>query len=66
MGYIQGEGRNEGTLFPVVLDDFVPSAAPKVSRNLQLPAVSDARDAPVRDRPPLRKIPKPNLSQNLI
>jgi transposase len=25
MGYIQGEGRNQGTLFPVVLDDFVPS-----------------------------------------
>ena len=24
MGYIQGEGRNQGTLFPVVLDDFVP------------------------------------------
>ena len=23
MGYIQGEGRNQGTLFPVVLDDFV-------------------------------------------
>lgn len=25
MSYIQGEGRNQGTLFPVVLDDFVPS-----------------------------------------
>jgi transposase len=24
MGYIQGEGRNQGTLFPVTLDDFVP------------------------------------------
>ena len=24
MGYIQGEGRSQGTLFPVVLDDFVP------------------------------------------
>jgi transposase/IS5 family transposase len=24
MGYIQGEGRDQGTLFPVVLDDFVP------------------------------------------
>ena len=24
MSYIQGEGRNQGTLFPVVLDDFVP------------------------------------------
>lgn len=24
MGYIQGEGRNQGTLFPVVLDDLVP------------------------------------------
>jgi transposase len=23
MGYIQGEGRNQATLFPVVLDDFV-------------------------------------------
>jgi hypothetical protein len=23
MGYIQGEGRNQGTLFPVTLDDFV-------------------------------------------
>ena len=23
MGYIQGEGRSQGTLFPVVLDDFV-------------------------------------------
>jgi hypothetical protein len=25
MGYIQGEGRNQATLFPVVLDDFVPT-----------------------------------------
>jgi transposase len=25
MGYIQCEGRNQGTLFPVVLDDFVPT-----------------------------------------
>jgi transposase len=25
MGYIQGEGRSQGTLFPVVLDDFVPT-----------------------------------------
>ena len=25
MGYIKGEGRNQGTLFPVVLDDFVPA-----------------------------------------
>jgi transposase len=25
MGYIQGEGRNQGTLFPVVLDDLVPA-----------------------------------------
>jgi len=25
MGYIQGEGRNQGTLFPVILDDFVPA-----------------------------------------
>jgi hypothetical protein len=25
MGYIQGEGRNKGTLFPIVLDDFVPA-----------------------------------------
>ena len=25
MGYIQGEGRNQVTLFPVVLDDFVPA-----------------------------------------
>jgi transposase len=24
MGYIQGEGRSQGTLFPVVLDDLVP------------------------------------------
>ena len=23
MGYIEGEGRNQGTLFPVMLDDFV-------------------------------------------
>jgi transposase len=23
MGYIQGEGRNQATLFPAVLDDFV-------------------------------------------
>ena len=23
MGYIEGDGRNQGTLFPVVLDDFV-------------------------------------------
>jgi transposase len=25
MGYIQGEGRNQATLFPVVLDDFAPA-----------------------------------------
>jgi transposase len=25
MRYIQGEGRNQGTLFPVVVDDFVPA-----------------------------------------
>jgi len=25
MAYIQGEGRNQGILFPVVLDDFVPA-----------------------------------------
>ncbi|MDX6462557.1 MAG: hypothetical protein QOJ51_3807 [Acidobacteriaceae bacterium] len=25
MGYIQGEGRNQATLFPVVLDDFEPA-----------------------------------------
>jgi hypothetical protein len=25
MGYIQGEGRNQGTLFSVVLDDFMPA-----------------------------------------
>ena len=25
MSYIQGEGRNQGTLFPVVLDDLVPA-----------------------------------------
>ena len=24
MGYIRAEGRNQGSLFPVVLDDFVP------------------------------------------
>ncbi|MGA3333213.1 MAG: hypothetical protein ABSC62_03515 [Terracidiphilus sp.] len=24
MGFIQGEGRSQGTLFPVVLDDLVP------------------------------------------
>jgi hypothetical protein len=24
MAYIQGEGRGQGTLFPVMLDDFVP------------------------------------------
>jgi len=24
MGYIEGEGRNQGTLFPVLLDDLVP------------------------------------------
>jgi transposase len=24
MGFIQGEGRNPGTLFPVMLDDLVP------------------------------------------
>jgi hypothetical protein len=24
MGYIQSEGRNQATLFPMVLDDFVP------------------------------------------
>jgi hypothetical protein len=24
LGYIEGEGRNQGTLFPVVLDDLVP------------------------------------------
>lgn len=24
MAYIQGEGRGQGSLFPVVLDDFVP------------------------------------------
>jgi hypothetical protein len=27
MAYIEGEGRNQGTLFPVVLDDLVPIAA---------------------------------------
>ncbi|HTF68983.1 MAG TPA: hypothetical protein VK638_40515 [Edaphobacter sp.] len=25
MGYIKGDGRNQGTLFPVLLDDFVPA-----------------------------------------
>jgi len=25
MGYIQGEGRSQGTPFPVMLDDFVPA-----------------------------------------
>lgn len=25
MGYIQGEGRHQGTLFPIVLDDLVPA-----------------------------------------
>jgi transposase/IS5 family transposase len=25
MGYIQGEGRNQGTVFPVVLEDLIPS-----------------------------------------
>lgn len=25
MGYIQSEGRNQGALFPFVLDDFVPA-----------------------------------------
>jgi hypothetical protein len=25
MGYIEGEGRNQGALFPVVLDDLVPA-----------------------------------------
>jgi hypothetical protein len=25
MGYIQGEGRGQATLFPVVLDEFVPT-----------------------------------------
>jgi transposase len=25
VAYIQGAGRNQGALFPVVLDDFVPS-----------------------------------------
>lgn len=24
MAYIEGEGRNQGTLFPVVLDDLIP------------------------------------------
>jgi transposase len=25
MGFIRGEGRNQGTLFPVVLDDLIPA-----------------------------------------
>ncbi|WP_353072147.1 hypothetical protein [Tunturiibacter gelidiferens] len=25
MGYIEGEGRHQGTLFPVLLDDLVPT-----------------------------------------
>jgi transposase len=25
MGYIEGNGRDQGTLFPVLLDDFVPA-----------------------------------------
>jgi hypothetical protein len=25
MGYIQGDGRSQGTLFPVVLDDLMPA-----------------------------------------
>jgi transposase len=25
MGYILGEGRSQGTLFPVVLDDLIPA-----------------------------------------
>jgi hypothetical protein len=25
MGYIRGDGRHQGTLFPVLLDDLVPS-----------------------------------------
>jgi hypothetical protein len=25
MGYIEGDGRDQGTLFPVFLDDFVPA-----------------------------------------
>jgi transposase len=25
MGYIRGEGRSQGTLFPVVLDDLIPA-----------------------------------------
>ena len=25
MSYIRGEGRDQGTLFPAVLDDFVPA-----------------------------------------
>jgi transposase len=25
MSFIQGEGRSQGTLFPLVLDDFVPA-----------------------------------------
>jgi phosphatidylglycerophosphatase A len=27
MGFIQGEGRTQGTLFPVVLDDLVAGVA---------------------------------------
>jgi hypothetical protein len=34
MGYIQGDGRDQGTLFPVVLDDFVP--ADHVCRVIQI------------------------------
>ena len=25
MGYIQGEGRSQGTLFPVMLDELIPA-----------------------------------------
>jgi len=25
MGFIEGQGRNQGTLFPVALDDLVPA-----------------------------------------
>jgi hypothetical protein len=25
VGYIRGDGRNQGTFFPVMLDDFVPA-----------------------------------------
>jgi transposase len=25
LGYIQGDGRNQATLFPLVLDEFVPA-----------------------------------------